>query len=810
MQRGKASGPAFLYSAAPDMELNDRILHGIPKTYEGGLGMPLPGKLCIGILEEDNPLKSYFCFKPLLIEENGRYVPFAEHDAYPEDGCIRIVPDKNESSHFKARMRRIGLFAVVDLREHPNDNDKIRLNKNFHGDDVERNAHIIYSDVVREPAPDMIFSVIEMDPQNAENALLPDAPGTQKVVLRTEDGLCDGVWACEIVEGQDCVRLHSDDAQVSASALQQFDLPGFRGNTVSLAILPPDRVEYVAEPALTRPSRPVPPAEPRREIETRPTQASVCPPEETPEKATPADKPWITRSELYQPVSADSLSPRQRTLAVQSGLNPRRGRSLIEIIDDKWKRSRLEQLGHSVEELSTQAPVANPVENVMSALRSLWSLRDQRDAIADAIAGLDGAEIAMDARRTAMKQSAVNEQLNELEAQRLRMLDEMEELRRNRGELREELKQEIRRDEAAAFADAVQKTEQAQAQREQFEAAADRARSAAQSVEDALNALTDGRFEKRLQEFAISSRAVELLRRPESVQITPPAEPSGCAATAEELILRVRTCFADAGCLISQTDAINLLVCASQSPMLLISGVPGSGKTTMIRLLARALGIEDQRFSVVAPGKGSLADDEALAGQPGGKLPAIVLLDDANVVAAEDLSRGLYPAAETGRLLLCATVQDGAHPLPASALARAFTVRLAEEAPDSQWQPKEAAHPRQYAPVSREALRSAFAPTLTTLPGNVLRRMERLRSDLGVMGIRLSRGTLNALWHYCAAAIPLMPVEPSAVLDMAIAQRALPAILASAPVDALSALPRLLSDLPRCRALLEQPLPIEV
>ena len=99
---------------------------------------------------------------------------------------------------------------------------------------------------------------------------------------------------------------------------------------------------------------------------------------------------------------------------------------------------------------------------------------------------------------------------------------------------------------------------------------------------------------------------------------------------------------------------------------------------------------------------------------------------------------------------------------------------------------------------------------MAVLPANVTKRMEKLRSDLAVLGIRLSRGTLNALWRYCAAAIPLMPLEPSAVLDMALAQRAIPAILASAPVDALAALPKLLSDLPRCKALLDQPLPIEV
>lgn len=781
--------------------------------------MPLPGKLCIGILEEDNPLKSYFCFKPLLIEENERYVPFAGYDAYPEDGCIRIVPDKNESSHFKARMRRIGLFAVVDLREHPNDNDKIRLNKNFHGDDAERNAHIIYSDVVREPAPDMIFSVLSMDPESAENAILSDIPCTPKVVLRSESGLAQGVWACEPVEGQDSVRLHGDDAQVSAADLQVFDIPGFRGNLLSFAILPSVKMEYVAEPALTKPAKVVPPADPNREPdpkpvpqqERRPVEAPAAAPQPVPSTpAVSAEKPWISKSDTFVQVGTDSLPPHQRTLAAQSGLNPRRGRTLMEIIDEKWKHSRLEQLGHSVEEISTDAPVSSPVENVIQALRSLWSLRDQRDAIADAIVHLDGAEIAMDARRTALKESAVNEQLNELEAQRLQMLGDLEELKRNRGTLRESLKQEIRRDEAAAFADAVKKTEQAQAERDRFEAAANRAKSAAQSVEDALKALTDGRFEKRLQEFAISSRAVELLRKPEKIEESVVAEPCGCAATAEELILRVRTCFADAGCPISQTDAINLLVCAAQSPMLLISGAPGSGKTTMIRLLARALGIEDARLAVVAPGKVSLANDEALVRLQSGELPAIALLDDANVIAAEDPARGLYPAAETGKLLLCATVQDDAHALPASTLARAFTVRLTEEAPDSPWQPREAVHPKQYAPVSREALKCAFAPTLAVLPANVTKRMEKLRSDLGVIGVRLSRGTLNALWRYCAAAIPLMPIEPSAVFDMAVAQRALPAILATAPVDALSTLPKLLSDLPRCKALLDQPLPIEV
>ena len=138
--------------------------------------MSLPGKLCIGILEEDNPLKSYFRFKPLLVEADGRYIPYTQHEDYPVEGGIRIVPDKNESYHFKSRMRRMGLFCVVDLRAHPDDNDKIRPNKNFREDGPEHNAFIIYSDVVREPAPDTIFQVL---PESARDAIVDAVRGEQ-------------------------------------------------------------------------------------------------------------------------------------------------------------------------------------------------------------------------------------------------------------------------------------------------------------------------------------------------------------------------------------------------------------------------------------------------------------------------------------------------------------------------------------------------------------------------------------------------------------------------------------------------------
>ena len=76
------------------------------------------------------------------------------------------------------------------------------------------------------------------------------------------------------------------------------------------------------------------------------------------------------------------------------------------------------------------------------------------------------------------------------------------------------------------------------------------------------------------------------------------------------------------------------------------------------------------------------------------------------------------------------------------------------------------------------------------------------------MGLGKSVITLTALWNACAAEIPRSGRAPSEILDRALAERALPAVLASASMEALTALPKLLEDFPRCRALLRQPLPI--
>ena len=291
--------------------------------------MSLPGKFCIGILEEDNPLKSYFRFKPLLVAEEGRYVPFSEPDTYPQDSCIRIVPDKNEAYHFKARMRRMGLFCVVDLRAHPDENDKIRPNKNYREDGPERNAFIIYSDVVKEPAPGLI---LELLPESMADKPCP-MPRTAQVLLKGEEPLPERLCWEPLPDDETIGALKPTGELCPLDRAQLFDLPTFGEQTVAFAILPPPEPDPVPAPrpvdAAHRPAEPL-----RAPQEVAAPRAPIPQPVAEPHRPdhAPADaKPWIHHDDSMLPRPVDPrLSPAQRSLAAQSGLNPRRGRSLQE------------------------------------------------------------------------------------------------------------------------------------------------------------------------------------------------------------------------------------------------------------------------------------------------------------------------------------------------------------------------------------------------------------------------------------------------------------------------------------------------
>lgn len=773
--------------------------------------MSLPGKLCIGILEEDNPLKSYFLFKPLLIESEGKYIPYEETQIYPENGCIRIVPDKNESCHFKIRMRRIGLFCVVDLTDHPNENDKIRPNKNYHQDSTERNAFIIYSDVVREPAPDMIYQILPADAFDANIA----RPHTSKVILREAGALESQCYTWEAMEeDEDQARLSDVPEPCAIEEMQAFDCTDFQGAPLAFAILLPDKVAQAADlPPQDMVSTTEKTSMPKEDatLEEAPLAMETAP-ELSPELP---EKPWICHDERMAPQPVDArLSLLQQLRASQTGLNPRRGRNLQELIEEKWQHSRLNQLGHPVDSITTIGPVANPVECAVEAVRSVWINPQMRESLMQSLSDIDEFGLSLQEYRKAAREKGLERHLNELEAQRLRLLGELESLRANKAALRQQLKQEIFREEDAALSKAMKRTAAAQDTQARYEKLAEDARNTAQQAMEALNGLANGQFEQKLREFALNSHIWETL---EQLRCHPkPVMPLALQPVdIEALLRRMAGRFVAEGWNLNRREALNLCACAVLSPLLIISGAPGSGKTKIAHMLADALGWSDPgQFLVFAPGAKSLAQDGRIAAlQNMPDTPALILLDDANLYDIADPLRGLSPILDDSECRVCMTLQDtpAGNPLCANMLDRGFTLRLSPQNAATRWEPSQKTDARIEPPVSLNALRQALLPQLSSaVPEALIDKMQSLREELAKMNILISRRALDDTWNYCA--IMNLYLEDGAnaaeILDMAMAQRILPALLAFAPPEGLIRLPALLKDMPVCQSLLRQPMPI--
>ena len=797
--------------------------------------MPLPGKLCIGILEEDNPLKSYFRFKPMLLKEGEKYVPFMEHGLYPKDGCIRIVPDKNESYHFKSRMRRMGLFCVVDLRIHSDENDKIRPNKNFREDGSEDNAFIIYSDVVREPVQSLICEVL---PAKALEEVI-DPPRTPGVLLKLEEGVSEKRFAWELVEGEESrARLVETEETCPLDQWQVFELPGFHDSAVHFAIGPGEIVQLPSEhhEHSMEHGEPHPLPEPRTGvIVVRPAEkpASEKPPmaekrkpaerpvPEKPVAEAPAvqvviadnpEKPWLHHDGSMLPRPVDPrLSPAQRILAAQSGLNPRKSRSLQEIIDDKWQSSRLSQLGQAPSQIITGAPVSSPVEVATEAVRTAWNQPDLRDALLVSLSGLEEFGASLEECRLAAKQRDIDQHLEDLEARRLALLNEVEQLRRGNDHIKQQLKQELRADCAGELAEAVKQTQAAKAEQARWKVQADQAKLAAQDARKALEGLTDEALEQKLRELALNknmlARMARIGREPEEVSAPINAEAADLNALTERVMAR----FEAAGRPIGRFEALNLLVCLGLSPITVLGGPLGCGADEAADLLADALGwtAAGRRVSF-GPGKGSLADRPEIAKlnrQP--DVPAMLVLRDANLVPAADPLRGLGGA--NARWRLCLTVQDthSGLPLNAAALDRGFMVRLSDDG-EAPWQPnrRTAMADAPFAHLSD----AVAAVNADAVPEACALIVEQFRKGLRGCGASVSRKALDDAWRYCAVMCACLGEEadPAALADHAIAQRVLPGLLASAPVEALRALPKLLRELPVSRKLMDAPVPVMI
>ena len=120
--------------------------------------MNFTGKTVLVFLEEDNIQRAYFRVRPLLSEDGA--VDKQALAEFPDEGYLRIVPDKNEQHTFKDRMRTLCGLCVLNLKDLPPDVNKIRTNKNYSPARGENNQFIVYSDAVQAMPQDVFYQVV--------------------------------------------------------------------------------------------------------------------------------------------------------------------------------------------------------------------------------------------------------------------------------------------------------------------------------------------------------------------------------------------------------------------------------------------------------------------------------------------------------------------------------------------------------------------------------------------------------------------------------------------------------------------------
>ena len=135
------------------------------------------GTITLAYVEEDNRQRVIFRVIPLCTREGGTFHGGA--DEFPDEGSLRIVPDKREQSTFKERMREIGGLCVIQLAAEGKELMKVRQNRNYAPEQGEKNQMAIYSDVICEFAEDGCFEVVD-SVREAENAI------TRKVLIQKD------------------------------------------------------------------------------------------------------------------------------------------------------------------------------------------------------------------------------------------------------------------------------------------------------------------------------------------------------------------------------------------------------------------------------------------------------------------------------------------------------------------------------------------------------------------------------------------------------------------------------------------------
>ncbi|MDD2649063.1 MAG: hypothetical protein PHI27_09195 [Eubacteriales bacterium] len=242
--------------------------------------MELPGQIFLTFVEEDNPQRGHFRVKPVYSLDAKSIV--TADPLFPDDGFLRVVPDKNQQHTFKTRMRAQGKYCLLDLHNVPPEFSKIRTNKNYCVPKQESNRMIVYSDVLLPLPEDWFAEIIALggDEELASALRRSDT----KTAFIDKDGALYGPVT------RDAASLPDEKAEISDDRIIAFSA----SNREYRAIVFPERL-----PRFT-------------EIKTYPLPSAenpIAPVRAIPQTVMSKESPFVKPETAYQKPEAPFIKP---------------------------------------------------------------------------------------------------------------------------------------------------------------------------------------------------------------------------------------------------------------------------------------------------------------------------------------------------------------------------------------------------------------------------------------------------------------------------------------------------------------------
>lgn len=535
--------------------------------------MNFSNRVFLAFLEEDNVQRAFFRLRPLLSSAG----PCTQEDlsSLPDEGFLRIVPDKNEQANFKDRMRTLGNLCLVDLTPFPPEANKIRTNKNYAPDKDEKNQYILYSDTIHALQPQLFFEVV--DASNAQEAY-------QKISSLITPDVCvrlDGKWLGPFPAG-----LPDLDKEMTAPQADQ----------VFTLTLPNGCIRTFYWPVQASPVK-----------ESEMISAGEVEEEEDSQAMT-ANEPAVNNSvsfassrlrlvENFSGSNASaikSVSPLSGTplsMAASAGSRAARPRNpLFEVVDAQWRAAKYEAPSAQLPQGAHLRHVENPLEKCREALNTALALPDAQDKVLDMLLSVPSVQQMLEkaAQRhetDGLLFAAIRRQLQEMEAERLSLLIQLDKAKENKSSYFDEAVSLAHREQTARLEKLKEEIAACQTAKEDLEKQLEVLIENRRALEDAFESFMESNGSIKLEAM---QRVFPFFMTKPSLRIS---SMPGVSLSPDSLVTSLQETFAQEGTPLKKDDAVHFLVLFALCQKIQFSHTSLAQAARFARLCMQALGL---------------------------------------------------------------------------------------------------------------------------------------------------------------------------------------------------------------------------